>query len=314
MKTNSLLLLLFSLVATILPVHSQDYPQYFDGEDTSQYYSLQVQIEETPGNIWQIGPPQKSLFNSASSVPNVIVTDTLFSYPAGNKSSFTVSTPTNFWSYGTLALQWNQKVDFREYYDGGIVEFSIDTGKTWMNVFQNPYVYNWYGFSDYTTSFLENGEMGFTGTDTTWRNVWLCFDLSWLNFFNNDSLLIRFTSTSSNLDLSTSNLDRNGWMIDNMLLYVTISHTLAETKQEEYLEVYPNPTTGRVHIQSQKLNEYHIIEQIRVFDESGKLVKSYGVSPTKFFIDLDDQPDGIYTITITTNLKEESFRILLQKE
>ncbi len=313
MKTNPILLLFFSLIATISPGLSQDYLQYFDGADTSQYYSLQVHILETPGNIWQIGPPQKSLFNSASSIPNVIVTDTLNSYPASNKSSFIISPPTYFWSHGTLALQWNQKIDFREYYDGGIVEFSIDTGKTWMNVFQNPYVYNWYGFSDYTTDFLENGEIGFTGTDTTWRNVWLCFDLSWLNFYN-DSLLVKFTSISSDMDLSTTNLDMNGWMIDNMMLYVTISHTLAETKQEEYLKVFPSPTTGRVHIQGQKLNEYHIIEHIQVFDESGKLVKSYGVSPTKFFIDLDDQPDGIYTITIKTNLKEQSFRILLQKE
>ena len=39
-------------------------------------------------NIWQIGKPSKSLFSSALSSPNAIITDTSNTYPINNESYF----------------------------------------------------------------------------------------------------------------------------------------------------------------------------------------------------------------------------------
>jgi glycosylphosphatidylinositol transamidase (GPIT) subunit GPI8 len=41
-------------------------------------------------NLWQIDPPQKTIFNSAFLVPNVLVADTLNVYPTSNSSAFKI--------------------------------------------------------------------------------------------------------------------------------------------------------------------------------------------------------------------------------
>ena len=42
------------------------------------------------GNIWQIGKPHKTIFDSAYSRPDAIVTDTIHDYPANNLSTFAI--------------------------------------------------------------------------------------------------------------------------------------------------------------------------------------------------------------------------------
>ena len=47
-----------------------------------------LEIGNSANNIWQIGVPQKTFFNSSYSLPNAIVTDTLNNYPINNYSYF----------------------------------------------------------------------------------------------------------------------------------------------------------------------------------------------------------------------------------
>ena len=102
-------------------------------------------------------------------------------------------------------------------------------------------------------------------------------------------------------------------MIDNMLIETTFVHTVVEKDQENYLEAYPNPTTGRVHISTQHERGYHIIERIELMDINGRILKSFNHTPTKFFIDIGDRPNGIYLLRIKTNYHTETFKIVLQK-
>src|SRR5687768_4104081 len=100
-------LLLFS---TFISVRSQWlFTQYFDGADTAYESSLNISIDTAAGNIWQIGIPQKVIFDSAATVPNAIVTDTINNYPVNNTSTFTISVLNQFASWGVLAFQWMQK-------------------------------------------------------------------------------------------------------------------------------------------------------------------------------------------------------------
>jgi len=79
--------------------------------------------------------------------------------------------------------------------------------------------------------------------------------------------------------------------MDNLSYHITILHTVSEVEQKEYLKVYPNPTRGRVNIQAKKNNEFHIIEKMELINANGQVVQEFGVSPTKFYIDIDDHPD-----------------------
>ena len=47
-----------------------------------------MELDTSASNIWQIGKPQKIIFDSASTVPNAIVTDTINFYPINNISRF----------------------------------------------------------------------------------------------------------------------------------------------------------------------------------------------------------------------------------
>lgn len=293
---------LFSFVSIFLS--AQIVTQYFDGADTLYYESIIIEIDSNSN--WQIGPPQKDLFQQAFSPNNVIVTDTIDPYINNDSSSFT-ATILNLWgSSGILALQWVQMLDLEQSNDWGFVEFSIDNGNTWENSFDNPYVYNYYGFD---TSNVETHPIygkGFTGRDTTWKNVWLCYDLSWLP----NDIMLKFTMISD----SSNSHDYDGWMIDNMLGNFTWVHTVKELSPNEYMRISPNPTSGRVDIVTQKKDEYHIIEKLMLFNDHGMLVKSWENVPTKFFIDLSDQPDGNYILKAKTNFKSEEFRIILKNE
>jgi hypothetical protein len=245
------------------------------------------------------------IFDSAATVPNAILTDTANYYPINNASSFqyTIVPWTN---WGILAIQWKQKLDMDDGFDGGVIEFSVDSGNTWQNAFNNPNVYNFYGYDTSNVDTIQNGSMAFTGTDSTWKDIWLCYDMTWLNW--NDSIMVRHTFLSD----STDN-NKEGWLIDNMLAHITIIHTVNEIKQEEYMAITPNPTSGRVNITTKKIDEPHIIEKIELVNIEGRVVQQWGVSPTKFYVDIGNHPNGIYFLNVKTNIQSETFKIVLER-
>lgn len=288
---------------------AQYYTQYFDGSDTAYYNSILVELDTSTENIWQIGKPQKIIFDTAATMPNAIVTDTINSYPINNTSRFFAKNFNNFGFWGIYALQWKQKLDLDFGKDGGIVEYSTDSGKTWVSVFNNPYVYNFYGYDSLNIDTLDNGEYAFTGTDTTWRDIWLCFDISWTDFFAyNDTLMFRFSLLSDSIDNH-----KEGWMIDNMMAHITFIHTIKDINMNTYLSVYPNPSSNRVYIQAEKRNEFHIIENMKLIGPSGQTIQEWSNIPTKFWFDTKEYPDGLYYLKVKTNIKTETIPLLLNK-
>jgi hypothetical protein len=285
---------------------AQSFIQYFDGADTSKNNSLIIKLDTAKSNIWQIGRPQKIIFYSAATKPNAIVTDTTHDFPVNNISRFTFSLkPVT--TFGMLAIQWIQKIDMNPHHDGGIIEFSVDTGKSWENVFNNPHVYNVTGYPAADEDTLLTGEYAFSNTDTTWRNVWVCLDLSWLSTFK-DSILFRYTFKSD-----TIHPVKEGWMIDNMRAQTTVHHPVKEVTRTDYMRVYPNPANGIVYIDIHTLEIYHIIEHMELVDSQGKTVKQWKNVPTKFWFDSSSYPDGVYILNVTTNLKTETVKLIFKK-
>ncbi|MEQ8358420.1 MAG: hypothetical protein RH860_02960 [Cytophagales bacterium] len=177
-------------------INAQFYQQYFDGANTDPATSIIINLDSSNG-IWQIGVPGKTILNSPGSTPNALMTDTINPYPPLNSSQFSFTVGTS-WIWGIVAYQWTQLIDFENGVDGGIVEFSTDSLKTWENAFTSPYVYNFFGYDSQNVDTLSNGEIGFTGTDSLMRNIWLCLDASWLSF--QDSVSFRFRLVSDSVD------------------------------------------------------------------------------------------------------------------
>ena len=286
---------------------AQVYTQYFDGADTIFDNSVNVELDTSNSNIWQIGASQKIIFDSAATVPNAIVTDTINSYPVNNVSRFTIKIHNQIQSWGILAVQWKQKLDMDTTYDGGIIEFTTDHGLSWQNAFNNPYVYNFYGYETGNQDTLNTGEYAFSGTDSTWRDIWLCFELSWMSQFP-DTLMFRFTLKSDSVDNA-----KEGWLIDNFIAHLTVIHILDDVEKKEYLTVYPNPSTGIIYIETRKLMDFHIIESMELVNAQGRVVERWTNIPTRFWFDSGKYDDGLYYLKVKTNIQSETVPIIVTK-
>lgn len=290
-------------------VSAQYLTQYFDGADTTLYNSFLINFGTDTNNIWQIGEPHKIIFDTAASFPNVLITDTVNYYPNNDTSSFQIHLKREYlwWDIASVfAIHWQQKLDYDRTFDGGLIEFSVDSGLTWENAINSPYNYNFYGADSANIDTLENGEYVFTGTDSTWRNVWLCFDYGWILQY--DYIDFRFTSISDGIDNQ-----KEGWVIDNMVVMSTIAHTLKGTEQEEYIQIYPNPTNDKLHINVKRADALQFIENMQLIDMTGKVVKEWNNVPIKFFIETQEFPAGIYFLKVKTNVKSETLKFNISK-
>lgn len=297
--------ILFSIAAK-----SQFYTQLFDGADTSINSAIFVKIDSSQGNSWEIGEPQKTYFNAASTFPNVLITDLNNSYKINETSRFTFVMPDDVlhWNGGVLAIQWNQKLDFDNNRDGGILEYRLLDSLTnpWLPVYPSPYVYNFYGNLQANFDTLANGGYAFTGRDTVWRNIWLCFDVSWVQY--HQGLELRFSILSDSIDNH-----KEGWMIDNLYVAPTFVHTLVENKQVNYLEVSPNPSHGKFTLHLAKRIGFHLIEELSIINSNGKVIQHFENIPSKFDFDISGETPGTYYLRVKTNLTEnaETVKIVL---
>ncbi|MCB0803583.1 MAG: T9SS type A sorting domain-containing protein [Flavobacteriales bacterium] len=298
-------LTLLTLVISLFELNAQQRNQFFDGADTIPFLSIKIHIDSNSNNSWQIGSPQKNIFNQASTLPNALLTDTINNYKPNDSSFFKMEINRNFAFFGIIALQWNQKLDFENKVDGGIIEYSTDTGKTWTNVVNNPYTYSFYGYDLKNIDTLANGKLGFTGVDTNWRNIWLCFDLSWM--WIQDSIEFRYSI------FSDSTNQHEGWMIDNMIYDITFIHTINENETSEYIEISPNPASNRVSIKTRKSEEFHIIEKMQLIDLNGDIVYEWTNCPTNFYFETNNFESGVYFLKIKTNLKTEIHKLIIEK-
>jgi Secretion system C-terminal sorting domain len=306
-KTKHLVLLLFVFVFNLS--RAQEHLQYFDGADTVCIQNLSpasicIALVGDSTNIWQVGPPHKTVFDAAATLPNAILTDTVNTYPPNNTSSFQF-TYVPWATWGIFALQWKQKLDMDPGQDGGKIEYSLDAGTTWANVFNDPHLYNFYGFQAANEDTLPNGDFVFSGTDSVWRDVWLCYDMSWLSLL--DSIMIRYTFVSDSIDTQ-----KDGWMIDNMMTHLTLIHTVDGEQPEKYLTVYPNPTNGNIQIETRKIEEFHIIEEMQLVNAMGQVVDEWRNVPTKFFVNTQKYSNGKYFLKVRTNIQSEMVPIVIQ--
>lgn len=284
--------------------YSQTYTQYFDGADTVMYQSIFFEIDSSAENVWQVGPPQKTIFDSAASHPNVLVTDTIFHYPTDNHSWVILEIPDFAWGWGIVALQWKQKLDFEFQKDGGLVEYFDINDSTWKNAFTSPIVYNFFGYDSANVNTLPSGKTGFTGTDSAWKDIWLCFDLSVGGFGN--SFLIRFS-----LETDSVKNPHEGWMIDNVLGHISIIHTV-KIEDDKVLTVLPNLTDGPLEISlNTTLSESHI-ESIELVNLSGQVLEIFKGIGTQQQINISHYPSGMYYLRVKAGANQTTTGIVLQ--
>lgn len=255
-----------------------------NNRDTTRKYFY---IDTTQShNIWQLGKPSKIKFDSAYSKPLALVTDTFNVYPNNNKSSFSFKVWTDC---NESSIYFWHRINTDSLSDGGIIEYSIDSGATWNNIINSGYtLYNFY--SNLSTISSNSNKPGFTGTKD-----WI--ESGFYGPTLNSFIIIRFTFTSD-----STNTSKEGWMIDNINIhgaYVGINEII--TNSQFY--VFPNPTSDFITIQTANTTQFY---SVAIKDMLGRTI----LTTHKTTLDLSKFDAGIYLVELTTDKGRYVKRVL----
>jgi hypothetical protein len=282
-------------------------------EEASPY----IHINPSSQNIWRIGVPQKTFFNSAYSVPNAMVTDTLNSYPVNNQSSFDLYVGEfnmgGAWSSFypmDIFIDFQHKFDSDTLADGGYITVSWDKGLTWMNII-NDSVYpgehpTWWPIpfganpNIYTPeNLLFNGEPGFSGNSGGWVHscmAWFVWPVKTTSDFPPDTMIIRFNFVSDNV-----NSNKEGWMIDHIRIFsLDLGSGIGENSVGgKRSHVAPNPLKTSTVVTFDKPYdnvEYYLIDVNGRICSSGQKAKC-----SRFTFNRGNITPGIYLLRLVIN-------------
>ncbi|MBS1774089.1 MAG: T9SS type A sorting domain-containing protein [Bacteroidetes bacterium] len=285
----------------------------FEPSDSLNHTSCASGITDTSGcNLWRIGSTSKPYFTIGSSSKFAIMTDTSSPYPLKANDYFIIK---NIKGNDNIIYSFYHKYQTRKNKDGGMVEYSLDTGKTWENVklgCNNDSTNAWGGIltsNFYTrTDTIATGEPCFTGSSNGWQysrfQFFWGFPIKITGTFNCivPIVWVRFRFVSDSIP---DTLD--GWIIDS----IKIEHDRYYGSVKDFevlhsLPVYPNPSTGLINFPV-------------LFDE-----KSYKISITTITglqilelpyneqVDLSSQPNGMYFYKVSNGQKIYTGKIQLE--
>lgn len=217
----------FLLLLTVNISYGQINPLVFNF-DTIESVFIDTALSN---NVWQIGKPQKTFFDSSYTYPNAILTDTINSYPSNTISQFIVKTPTYINSHGGVNMRFLHKFDTDSLEDGGVIYVSVD-GINWTTLITSPAFVSTlsssYPGNDTITSLQD---IGFSGRSSNWQP----FDCYW-NYPPTDTLWIQFKFASDSIQTF-----KEGWMIDSLVFSYDLGIGINETGKASTCGASPNP-------------------------------------------------------------------------
>jgi hypothetical protein len=240
-------------------------------------------------NVWQIGKPQKILFDSAFTASNAILTDTFNSYPQDNISEFIVKTPTYMSGWGGIDMTFFHKYDTDSLLDGGSIYVSLDYGTNWYNLKNSPG-----NFPPFHNPFPTNdtiaslNDIGFTGKSNGWEQFWYFW-----NYPPTDTLLIKFKFASDNIQTN-----KEGWMIDSLLFTYNLGIGINETSKSNDYFISPNPFYDQTTFSFPSVSDK---TTFTLYNTNGQLVKTIdNITGGQFTIHRDNLATGLYYFMLRT--------------
>lgn len=310
------LLLFFMLILSRISFSQIEMPIIWDTIifDTSSSF---ISLDTTNTNIWQIGKPQKVIFDSAYSSGICLVTDTLNYYPLNDLSFFELY----IGEFNHKGYPWNMFIEFKQKFDtdtlkdGCYITVSYDMGKTWINVFKDE---NWLRPFNFNENFLRitdtlaNGEIGFSGKSNGWLTSTLasyaipCSLKSTQDNFN-DTLIMRFNFYSD-----SENHNKEGFLIDDIRFYsLDLGGAVKQVEDLSLIKIYPNPTSNNIKIAF--YNQYSNIK-VDILSLNGNLLYTENFScETEVELTNLNLENGIYLINCTCDSNQISNQLLILK-
>ena len=270
--------LTFDSSVTGSQVFSYGVTQYFN-------YSPFIYIDtlDYPNNQWQIGKPQKTVFDSAYSYPNALITDTLHACRPNDTSVCILKIPRNIWA-GFMEFSFVYKLDI-DSGDIALMEWSADTGiNHWTNILTDTNgLFSFYEMPGDTAPSLSYSNTGWDSmTLTPYSFVWYTAAV--------DTFMIRFT-----LITDSSTAPRDGWMMDNFVMaYQGEGITIVPNKIS--MSFHPNPVSDILYLHAGgKINSVSICDLLgnvffkRTYNSMSVEINVADLAPGMYFMKVNDQ-------------------------
>ena len=292
MQIKKTITIILSLLFAIQTYSQWNWPIITFDDSTYLNYII-IDTVSNINNIWQVGPPDKTNFTQALSLPNAIITDTTQPYPINDTSVFyiryiTAPNPGGGGWTGT-SLFFYYKIDTDEDFDFGKIDFSPDNGQLWIDYLNDTLYNNCY--------FLFCDPL-FTGTNEEWTyfeilNYPDCFNIS-----EGDTIWYRFTFISDGIQS-----EKDGWIIDDIVLNGMYEGIEEPGNGTISLSVYPNPVKECEITFEFDNTEHHRNMEIKCYDLLGDLVHSEKVYRHQGMsrVSTAGWPSGMYVAIIYSN-------------
>lgn len=257
------------------------YDLHFDSQFGLQH--LTIDTISNPNNIWQIGAPQKTIFNSAYSTPNVLATDTVNEYPINDTSIFYI---TNVASGGgfewphTVVLAGQYFVNSDTLTDYGKIEFSPDNGTTWIDMLNDTVGY-WY-WNSYEKPTL-------TGNSNQWKSFWV--NLAELGHYygvqDGDTILYKFTFISDGIQTNKDGLMYDDLHFEDWVEGIEeVGYDLIKSK------CFPNPVKDELVISFDN-NQYSTFD-LYIYNMLGSEIYNYKTNSNSVNLSVSKYQKGTY--------------------
>ena len=295
-----------SLLAVLLMFSLGLNAQFKDGKvnfETAPYnirndfVKMDVVFYPGAGNIWQVGKPGKTFFDSSYSRVNAAVTDTINPYPVNNTSYFDAVIYGTYSLFSVLMCEFSFKHKYSTTTgkDGGYIMVSTNSRQTWDTLInsQNTLEHWCWGCFDKNvtdiysyTDTLAGGMPAFSGKSNGWVTSSMRFGSVGLKTEPFDTLIFRFIFQSDSIAETDSN---EGWMIDDIYISENYSYGIHTISDEN--NIYPNPATNQLTIR----NNITDIIRVRLINMLGAEVKSLeNINERYTEIDISGLSAGVY--------------------
>jgi hypothetical protein len=250
---------------------------------------LTIDIASNPNNIWQIAQPQKTVFNAASSFPNVIITDSVDFYPINDTSSFIIESvaqqSSSSVNWANFNLTFNYFVDSDTLSDFGSIEFSPDNGSSWIDLINDSF------YSGYL-EWSQNGIMGITpiltGSSDGWKEASLNMRSlgEFLDIQPGTTFKWRFSFVSDAIQIN-----RDGLMYDNIYVEITPPIGIQEYDSNPLISISPNPFCEKFSLKGTSESG-----EIVLLDLTGNEILRQNTIEGESKISTENYPSGLYLV------------------
>ncbi|MDZ7846769.1 MAG: T9SS type A sorting domain-containing protein [Owenweeksia sp.] len=243
-------------------------------------------------NLWSHTTPQKMQISGAHSgnMSWLTARDTTYP-PLADSYLYTSELPLAGGQCYTLSFWHWYDTEFN--FDGGLVEYTLDTGQTWevLGEYEDTAWYN-----TPAVQALDAINPGFSGQSGGWTEAY-----TEINATDTGMVRFRFRFASG----ATGHGD--GWAIDDLCFEQVSSNCnpislreLAPAKNS--LSLYPNPAEDQLHVKLIPAHKSRAIS-FKLYDPTGKRIRQWqqaADSDGNYSLPISGLPQGIYTLQLKT--------------